>query len=105
MAATVVVNHSFVTGDRLRVIADVTFDSSYPSLGYPFAPSLLGLTGEVDYVNLSGGMITTVVYDAFYDYVNQKIRIVTGVAEVSGSLAGLVMRVDAVGKGFPVSNV
>jgi hypothetical protein len=102
MAATVVVNHSFVSGDRLRVIADVTGDASYPTGGYPLAPSLLGLGTELDVVDANpslGG------FTAVYDYGAQKLKIfAVGGAEVANTtnLTAVTIRLEGVGKGFPV---
>lgn len=50
MALTVTPKSNFVIGDRRAVIADVDFDSSYPTGGEPLTAVNLGFTSRADLV-------------------------------------------------------
>lgn len=71
MAATITVNSVAVPGDRHFAIADVTFDSSYPTGGYAVTPATFGLTSSIDFLvaNDAAG------YNVRFDNVNSKIML------------------------------
>lgn len=82
MALTISVVKRSVVGDLRCVVADVTFDSSYPDGGEAFGPS------DVDPAQASGaafhwcsvGMNDATDADnriASYDYTNKKLRLFT----------------------------
>ena len=50
MALTVTTKSNFVIGDRRAVIADIDFDSSYPTGGEDLTPETLGFTSRADFV-------------------------------------------------------
>lgn len=53
MALSIVKKKEFVIGDRKAVLADVTFDNSYPTGGEPLAKKDLFFDVEVDHVDAS----------------------------------------------------
>ena len=69
MALTVTPRQNFVIGDRRAVIADVDFDSSYPTGGEDLLPTTLGFTSRADFVLVepAGG------YTFEYDHTNSKV--------------------------------
>src|SRR5437879_4220512 len=97
---------SNVEGSTVEVFCDLAGDSSYPTGGYPLAPSALGLT-EILYFDVSslGG------YIPHYDYVNQKLKLYVVPSTPSNSslvevpnatnLSTVTGRVVCIGKGFP----
>lgn len=97
---------SNVEGSTVEVFCDLAGDASYPTGGYPLAPSALGLT-EILYLDVSslGG------YIPHYDYVNQKLKLYVVPATPSNSslvevpnatnLSAMNGRIVCIGKGFP----
>lgn len=69
MALTVTVKNNFVIGDRRAVIADIDFDSSYPTGGEALTPETLGFTSRADFVlaEPAGG------YTFEYDHSGKKL--------------------------------
>jgi hypothetical protein len=90
-----------VVGNKKHVVADVTFDSSYPTGGEALTAANLGMT-KIDYaecnVKAVGGTVN--VANVYYDRANSKIQVFDETpAEVTdtATLATLVVQVKAVG--------
>lgn len=97
MALTVAqVGRSTVFGNKKVTVADITFDSSYPTGGEDLNPSALGLA-FVDFLVADGAN----GYNMVYDYANSKLKAYGSTAgtEVANAtnLATVVCRVMAVG--------
>lgn len=96
MALTVapVINH--VPGNLREVYVDVTFDNSYPTGGYAFAPSQfqMGQFYFVDIANING-------YAFHYNYTTNKVQAYsasgTELANASGALNGIKIRFACIG--------
>jgi hypothetical protein len=107
MAVAFSIQHSYVTGDRLQVIVDVTGDTSYPTGGSPcdFTAAPFAYN-DVQLVEPDLPLAGTRVYK--YDYANKKLKAfsafgteVTNATNVSAN----VVRVVVTGKGFAPSGV
>ena len=93
---------AFVVGDRVEVITDVTFDSSYTTGGYALTPSTLGLDSiefvDFDLLPISGAV------EFQYNHSTKKVLAFTnGGAEVSNAtdLSTITGRLKVIGRGFP----
>lgn len=98
MGLTIAPVKSYVTGDRRTVIADVTFDSSYPTGGEALTASDLGLTGTLTYVNAAPAPTGHVCP---YDRTNSKLMAFNGTTEIANTtdLSTVTTRLMAIGKG------
>lgn len=110
-ACTVTIVKTFVIGDRREVIADVSPSSSYAAGGDTLTAAQLGLSTELDSVDVLGGRIWngTLSFAAFYDHTNNKLvahgtnatpGAAVGDPDVTATtnLSGYTGRVRAVGK-------
>jgi len=109
MAATPVIVNRGAAGDLFTRIVDITLDSSYPAGGYALTPQQLGFGAngtvwflDANTVSKTGGWLVG------YDYTNNKLQVFDGSGAASSamheigagtSLAGVVVRVLAFGKG------
>lgn len=82
MALTVSVVKQIRTGNLRGTIADVTFDSSYPTGGELLAPELLGLH-SLDFFEVDANP----GYTFKYDYTNKKILVYFPRGAISSTLA------------------
>lgn len=62
-----------LTGGRAEVVKKLTFDTDYPTGGYPLTAALLGLS-SVEYVSCNG----TGGFVCEYDYAASKLKVLTG---------------------------
>lgn len=76
MAASVTSIDKTVVGNKRQSVAEVTFDSSYPTGGESVTAAQLGLS-KVDYAlcNIIAVGGTVDVAEAFYDKANSKIKV------------------------------
>jgi len=102
MALTVTVVSRNVVGAQRCVVADVTFDSSYPTGGESFAPSDADPTASASatFTYLNVGMNDATIADnrlVSYDYTNEKLVLRTaGATESAGASdqSGVTIRVQ-----------
>ena len=105
MALVITPKHEFVSGDRLRLIVDITGDTSYPTNGSALAASAFGMT-ELDSVSVQ--MPPSGIRTYQYDYANSKLKAFSAYnTEVTNTTncSADVMRAEIVGKGFPITGV
>lgn len=104
MAVIVSIVKVFNKGDRKEVIADVTFDNSYPTGGEPLTGADLGLEIElnaVENVSVFTGAAFSPGKSVAYDHVAKKLALTSaGVEATNASDQSTVKaRVAATGKG------
>lgn len=97
MALTITKVNDFVVGDRMCVIADVTFDSSYTTGGLSLTASNLGLF-SLDIVDATMARGSN---DFAFDYTNNRLLAFSGASEVTNAtnLSTVTSRIMAIGKG------
>ena len=101
MAVTVTIKHATVFGNKRIVVADITFDSSYPTSGEPLTATNLGLTNiELMLAAPDGGYVFE------YDHTNHLLKAFWGSATASAvlaevtnatSMSSIVSRIFAIG--------
>lgn len=72
MALTITPKRCYVTGDRRTVVAEVTFDSSYPTGGESLTAADLGLELGMDQIEIGGASSTGHVFQ--YDWATSKLK-------------------------------
>jgi len=85
MALSINIKDRSVFGNKRVVIAEVNFDSSYPTGGEPLTPSDLGLQ-SIDFLNAT----SKAGYIFEYDYTNQKLKCLYSTRSQVSNLAGSV---------------
>lgn len=103
MAIVVTPKREYVAGDRLRLIVDITGDSSYPTGGSSLTLAMLGLF-ELD--AFEPQMPPSGVRTYQYDYANLKLKAFSAFnTEVSNATdcSADVVRCIITGKGFPIT--
>lgn len=95
MALTISNLQHGVSGNKRENIADVAFDSSYPTGGESLTPAQLGLT-SVDVV-LSDHKAG---YNFVYDKANQKLLAYNGTTQVANTTDLSAITARVVAKGF-----
>ncbi|MFN3652610.1 MAG: hypothetical protein ACK47B_23785 [Armatimonadota bacterium] len=94
MALTIAIRKRTSRGNRKSVIADITFDNSYPTGGESLTAADLGMN-TLDHV--TPGAATG--YVAHYDHANSKLIASAGNAQVANTtdLSAVTVRVEATG--------
>jgi hypothetical protein len=89
---------TWVCGDRRNVLADITFDNSYPTGGEALTATDLGLTLELNAVHAAPA---TTGHVCPYDQANAKLMAFNGTTQIADrtDLSAVTTRVLAVGKG------
>ena len=101
MALTVNVVERFVVGSRQGVVADITFDNSYPAGGLPLTPAMFRLRNSFSYVGSNiARNATTGVVDTRYDAATGKIQAFSGTTETTAAtdLSAYKARIWVMGK-------
>lgn len=107
MALALAIKQSFVTGDRLKVVIDITGDTSYPTGGSALDFSVAPFSfSEIDVVEPQLPISGVRAYQ--YDYTNKKLKgfsaFNTEITNTTNCSAD-VIRAVVTGKGFAPSGV
>jgi hypothetical protein len=102
MALTVaIVKRSGLTPTGRAVVADVTFDSSYPAGGEPYTAAMFGLS-KIDYLQCGPALgSATTAYLALADHTNSKLMLFNS----NGAAPAALLETSTVGQQATVARV
>lgn len=89
-----------VPGDRKAIRFNFAADNSYPTGGYPIAPSDIGFASQIDYIDVVNENVTA--FGAFWNRATQKMQLVvysTG-AEVANAVNVAAFNCDCRAEGL-----
>jgi hypothetical protein len=101
MALTVSIVEKFVVGARQGIVADITFDSSYPAGGLALTPAQLKFRNSISFIDSGAARnATTGIVDTRFDTTTGKFQAFSGVTETTAAtdLSAYKVRIYALGK-------